>query len=252
MSIKPECQVPVEADTHCHTLASSHAYSTVAELARYAAAKGLKAIAVTDHGPELTDGCHLWHFSSLKSLPPMIEGVRVLHGAEANIQGFDGKIDIPERITRQLDWVIASYHEPVTSPGTADEHTQSYLKLAENPFVDVIGHSGSDKYRYDYEKAIPVFKKYGKLVELNSHSFEARKGAKKNCREIALICKKHLVPVVVNSDAHSCFAVGEVTEAFKMLKEIDFPEDLIVNLKYDRLMEWICRKRKRLSAIPER
>lgn len=39
------------ADLHCHTVASTHAYSTVGELAQAAASQGLSAVACTDHGP---------------------------------------------------------------------------------------------------------------------------------------------------------------------------------------------------------
>ncbi|MBQ6530365.1 MAG: PHP domain-containing protein, partial [Clostridia bacterium] len=38
-------------DTHTHTLASTHAYSTVMENAKYASEIGMEAIAVTDHAP---------------------------------------------------------------------------------------------------------------------------------------------------------------------------------------------------------
>lgn len=41
------------ADTHAHTLASGHAYSTIREMAAAGAAKGLKALAITEHAPEM-------------------------------------------------------------------------------------------------------------------------------------------------------------------------------------------------------
>ena len=34
-------------DTHTHTLASTHAYSTVLEMAKYASEAGMEAIAIT-------------------------------------------------------------------------------------------------------------------------------------------------------------------------------------------------------------
>ena len=37
------------ADLHTHSLASTHAYSTIREMVDSAAEKGLKAIAITDH-----------------------------------------------------------------------------------------------------------------------------------------------------------------------------------------------------------
>lgn len=235
----------LETDTHTHTIASTHAFSTILEMAQFAAKRNIKMIAITDHGPAIPDGAHAWHFGSMRTLPPYIEGVRVLHGVEANILDYKGSLDISERYQKELDWVIASYHDPCCAPGTVEQHTASYLKVAENPYVDVIGHSGTEEYRYDYEKVIPVFKENGKLVEINSHSFSTRKGADENCRNIALLCKKYSVPIVVNSDAHSCFVLGDLGEAMTMLDEIGFPKELIVNRTQESLAGWIYQKRGR-------
>lgn len=201
-------RVTLETDTHMHTIASTHAYSTVLEMADYAAQKGLRAIVISDHGPAMEDGPHPWHFGNLRCLPPYIKGVRVLHGVEANIMDYEGNVDIEPRYQEELDWVIASFHDDVTRPGTVRDHTAAYLGLSQNPFVDVIGHSGTQAFAYDYAKLIPVFKANGKLVEINSHSVTARPGSEKNCREIARLCMEYRVPVVVNSDAHCCFEVG--------------------------------------------
>lgn len=38
------------ADTHSHTLASGHAYSTIREMVRAAFEKGMEAFAITEHG----------------------------------------------------------------------------------------------------------------------------------------------------------------------------------------------------------
>ncbi|MDR3552438.1 MAG: phosphatase [Clostridia bacterium] len=235
----------VKTDLHCHTIASAHAFSTVLELAQYAAKKGLEAIAVTDHGPAIPDGAHLWHFGNQRCLPPYIHGVRVLHGAETNIIDFEGNVDLPADILKKLDWVIASFHAPVINPGTPEQHTQAYLRLAENPLIDVIGHSGDGKFAYDYEKVLPVFKNNHKLVEINSHSFLARPGSQRNCREIALLCKRFSVPVVVDSDAHVCFEVGMLGAACELLEDIDFPQDLIMNLTLARIAGWLKSHRGR-------
>jgi putative hydrolase len=232
-----------ETDMHTHTVASTHAFCTVLEMANYAAQTGMKAIAVTDHGPALPDGAHIWHFNGMRKIPERIAGVRVYRGAEANIIGFDGSLDIPDDILRSLEWVIVSFHAPACAPGSEQDHTAAYLRLADNPLVDVIGHSGTGEFKYDYEKVIPVFGRKNKLVEINSHSFAVRKGAPENCRDIALLCKKYRVPIVVNSDSHICYTLGDLHEAFEMLGAIDFPPELIVNLTYARVDEWIRRKK---------
>lgn len=241
---------PIKTDLHCHTVASTHAYSTVLELAEYAAKAGLEAIAVTDHGPALPDGAHLWHFGNQRCFPETIRGVRVLRGAEANILNFEGEIDIPSNVCARLDWVVASFHNPVAAPGTVEQNTSAYLKLADNPDVDVIGHSGTEDYRYDYERVLPVFREKHKLVEINSHSFEARPGAPENCREIALLCKKYRVPVTVDSDAHIAFDVGSLGNAVSMLRSIDFPEELVVNRSLSSLAAWLRENRGREILKP--
>ena len=50
---------------------------------------------------------------------------------------------------------------------------------------------------------------------------------------------KHSVPVVVNSDAHSSFQVGRVDNVITFLKELDFPEELIVNANVDRFKKYL-------------
>ena len=75
----------IVADLHTHTIASTHAYSTVYEMVRCAKAKGLIAIGITDHGPDMKDGPHEWHFSNLNIIPREIDGVAVIRGIEFNI-----------------------------------------------------------------------------------------------------------------------------------------------------------------------
>ena len=43
----------IELDTHTHTLASGHAYSTISEMIDAAAQKGLKLLGITEHAPAM-------------------------------------------------------------------------------------------------------------------------------------------------------------------------------------------------------
>ena len=54
-----------------------------------------------------------------------------------------------------------------------------------------------------------------------------------------LLCKKYRVSVIINSDSHFCTQIGNVDLALSMLREIDFPEDLIINADKDRFKEYI-------------
>lgn len=227
------------ADMHCHTIGSSHAYSTIMENINYAKKSGLYAIAITDHSGFMPEPPAKWFFKNLKIIPKIIDGIRVLRGIEANVLNVSGDLDIPDEIEKPFNWVIASIHSHVYDGNNAQDCTQTWLNVAKNPYVNVIGHSGLPEYKYDYEKVIPEFGKNGKLVEINNHCFTQRPRAIPNLKEIARVCKKHEVKVVVNSDAHFCTQIGVFNEALKLLHEVNFPEELVVNSNQERLNKYL-------------
>ncbi|MEF2919080.1 MAG: phosphatase [Acutalibacteraceae bacterium] len=222
----------IVADTHTHTLASTHAYSTAQEMIKSASEKGLYAIALTDHGYNMPGSPKKgeWFFECLGAIPAYLYDVRVLKGVEANVSDYKGGLDMPTETLNTLEWVVASMHSlTINGKPNYEKCTNAWLKIAENPFVNVIGHSGADYFKFDYEKVIPVFGKNGKLVEINGNTFRAKKGFMSNCVEIAKICMKTNTRIIVNSDAHFSTAVADVDDAMKMLEDINFPKRLIVN-----------------------
>lgn len=229
----------IVADLHCHTTASVHAYSSLRENINAALQKNLQVLAITDHGTGCADSPSLNYFDNLTSLPGQVSGLRLLRGVEANIMDYEGNLDMPGWVLKKLDLVIASFHTACTDPGSVEEHTRAYLEVARNPQVHIIGHSGSAEYVYDYEKVIPVFKEYHKVVEINAHTFICREKSIENCKKIAGLCKKYRVPVAVNSDAHSEFEVGTCDRAFAMLEEMQFSEELIVNTSMERTKKYL-------------
>ena len=64
----------IAIDTHTHSVASGHAYSTVYELAMGARRRRLKGFVLTDHGPALPGGTQLYFFGNLRVLPDRIAG----------------------------------------------------------------------------------------------------------------------------------------------------------------------------------
>jgi putative hydrolase len=227
--LKPCSEFNVVADLHCHTLASSHAYSTITELAKAAAERGLVAIGCTDHGVAMPGSPHPWYFGNLKDLPDKIEGVRVLQGVEANVVDFDGRLDMDNGILKRLELVIASMHGGLMPKGSVEQCTNAWLGVVNNPHVDIIGHSGEPAFAYDYETVLTAVKQNGKVVELNEHSFNARPQSINNCIRIAKLCKDLGVFVSVNSDSHFHDTVGKFERWKQILSDIDFPCELIIN-----------------------
>lgn len=223
------------ADLHTHTIASGHAYATISEMARAAANVGLYALGITDHGPKMPGSAHSWYFHNLKTLPESLYGVRLLQGCELNIVDKEGNVDLEEEAVGQLQWVIASMHESCLEPG---ECTQTWLKVLENPYIDVMGHSGNGNYPFDLDVVIRRAAQLGKVVEINDSSFMVRKGSVENCIKIALKCKEYGTKIVVNSDAHMTDRVGQHGVALKMLKEIEIPDELVINSSVENLKKY--------------
>lgn len=226
----------IKTDLHTHTVANTHAYSTVTENAVYASKNGIEAIAVTDHGPSMPDGAHRWHFLNSVILPRTIEGVKILRGAEVNILSSDGKLDLSDEYMQSLDWVIVSYHAPACpDTGSFSERTQTYIDLLANPQIDMLGHCGAPQFDFDIPAVIDAAKAYGKVIEINENTFNIRSANVPVCREIALECAKKGVKISVDSDAHFYTHIGKFDKALAMLEEISFPEDLVVNAEWTRL-----------------
>ena len=226
------------ADLHTHTLCATHAYNTFNEMAVAAKEIGYCALAVTDHAPAMPDAPHSWHFSNWSAMPHVINDVVMLYGAEANLMDTKGGLDMPESQLKDQDWVVASIHSSCM-PGllTRKEANRLWLAVAENPYVDIIGHSEQENYRYDYDLVTKAFAKNHKVVELNGNSFNVRKDGIPNMRALLAACLQSGCHIAVDSDAHSTHQLKHgLTALYAMLEEMNFPQELIVNATRENLV----------------
>ncbi|TDT63726.1 phosphatase [Fonticella tunisiensis] len=232
-------------DTHTHTVASGHAYSTLIENCLEASKKGMKLIAMTDHGPAMPGGAHEFHFGNLKVIPESIHGVEVLRGVEANIIDFDGNLDLPDERIIKLDIVIASLHDVCIKPGSKRDNTKALIGAMRKGFVDIIAHPGNPSFEIDAEEVLKAAKEYNVLVEINNSSFTgSRAGSYENCRRIAEICAKENVFITIGSDAHICYSIGEFQKAEELIKEAGIMDEYIINTDPDKIKNYLRSKGK--------
>ena len=236
-------------DTHTHTLSSGHAYSTIQELARGASDNGVEMFAVTDHGPALEGAPTLLHFWNLKVIPEKIFGVRVIKGAEVNISDYSGKCDIPDAILEKLDFAIASFHDIVIKPSTMEEHTYAMEAVLANPYIDAVAHPGNPIFQVDIERVVRAAAKYGKLIEINNHSFSVRHGSDENCLKFAGKCKQYGVRIICGSDAHFSFDVGKLDRVEALLKEADIPDELVLCSSAARFEAYLEERKARIWSM---
>lgn len=235
-------------DTHCHTISSGHAYSTISEIAEIAGEKGLKLIAMTDHGPAMPGGPHIFHIGNQRIIPDYIKGVRVLKGVEANIMDCDGGLDLPDNYLKKLEIVIASFHDVCISPGSVEENTRALVSAMRNPYVDIIAHPGNPYYPIDVDRLIQCAYDTGKLIEINNSSFiGSRRGSAENCRNIAAKAKEKGVVLTAGSDCHICYDVGKFNKVEEIFRKIAMPEELIINTDPQKLIDYLNKRGRKVN-----
>ncbi len=229
-------------DLHTHTIASVHAYSTLTEMIRAAADRGLELYGCSDHGPAMEGTLGAHYFINFKVIPRELFGIKVVMGAELNILNPSGTVDLSERTLEKLDYAIASIHPTCYTGKTTSENTSAYLAAIENPYVQIIGHPDDGRFPADYESLAAAAAEHGKLLEINNSSLSPksfRKNSRENCIAILEQCRRYQTHIIVNSDAHFYCEVGGHELAMNLLKEVDFPENLVVNTSLKKAAEFL-------------
>lgn len=237
-------------DVHTHTLASGHAYNTMAEMACAAGRKGLQMLGITEHAVEMPGTCCTFYFENLKMVDrdkyKDCYGVELLLGTELNILDYQGTIDMEERTLKKMDVTIASIHPPCYKSGTKEENTNAYLCAIKNHYVNIIGHPDDGRFKPDYRAVVQAAKEYKVLLELNNNSLDPRcfrQNGRENMLELLKYCKEYQAPVIIGSDAHVDDLVGAHEFVEALLKETEFPEELVVNRSVEELKKYVNRYR---------
>lgn len=219
-------------DLHTHTMESGHGYSTLRENIEAAKAAGLKYLGLSEHGPSMPGGPHVFFFANYRVIPREYDGLRLFCGIEANIRDYEGHLDIDEALQSKMDYIIASLHTPCVKPGTAEENTRACIRAMKNPYVKILGHPDDARFPLDYDMLVQAAGEEGVALEVNNASLNpegARVGGRENITKLLNTCKKYRVPVLLGSDSHICYTIGKFDNAISLIKKLQFPEELILN-----------------------
>ena len=229
-------------DIHTHTVASGHAFSTIQEMVRTAADRGLQILGITEHGPGIPGTCDPLYFRNTNVVPRQMYGVRLLLGAELNILDTTGRLDLDESYLRLMDIRIAGIHSLCWQGGTREENTEGMIAAIRNPWVNIISHPGDGTADLDFEPIVLAARESHTLLEINNSSLNPQRAKAKavpNNLEILRLCKHHEVPVILGSDAHISFSIADYERIYPLLEQTDFPPELIVNDKPDFFFEYL-------------
>ena len=237
------------ADYHTHT-PYSHGKNTVMENALAAKAKGLKAVAITDHGFN-----HVLFGLRRKRLPSLrreIEeaaeatGLNVLMGMESNLISLDGRTDMRESDLEYFDIYLCGIHEIVLysnfssaktlmaanyfasargkrpSERVIELTTAAYINAIKNNPIDILTHIN---YRCfcNVKEVAKACADYGTYIELNTKKSHV---TAEEVAEMASVGARF----VIDSDAHSTDRVGDTALAEQLLAFDGAPLDRIDNI----------------------
>lgn len=238
----------IKVDTHSHTLVSGHAYSTIREMAEMAKEHGMEAIFFTEHAPDMPGTCCQYYFENYRILPRERYGIRTYYGVELNILDTAGTVDLPEDYLEKMDLTVASIHTTCfRGKRTVEEVTEAVVNAMKNPYINVIGHPDDSRFPVDYQKLVRMAKETGTLLEVNNTSMRKennRVNARENIKTMLKYCKQYGVPVTTGSDAHVDLDAGRLHYVEEILKECDFPEELVVTTSLEKLKPYMNRYKK--------
>lgn len=216
----------IEVDTHTHTNATGHAFSSLLENVKEAKRKNLKGICITDHGPARPDSPSIEYFKMLASryLPSEIDGVRIFTGVELNIISDDGDVDLPDSILKNLDFNIIAFHNQTPySSNSIIKNTKSMIKTLEKKYIKGVAHPGDPYFPYEInlEDVVKAAANLGKFLELNNNVLKRGERWINYYKEMLYLCEKYNVNIFISSDAHFSYYIGDFSVAFEVIKEFN-------------------------------
>jgi DNA polymerase (family 10) len=132
----------IRGDLHCHTTWSD-GRASVEAMARAALARGYDYVAICDHTPAvgavpgLTGDDLRRQAEEIAAANEILAPFRVLRGIECDILP-DGRLDLPDDVLAELDWVQASVHGGQRMPRR--EMTKRVEEALRNPHVRCLSH----------------------------------------------------------------------------------------------------------------
>jgi DNA polymerase (family 10) len=174
-------------------------------MAEKAKSIGYEYVGISDHAGKLPIANSMNERQILKQSKEIkklrVPGIKILHGAEVNILD-DGRIDVHNRVLRELDFVLASIHAKFSLPKR--QMTDRVIRAMDNPYVNIIGHPTGRKvlkkpgFELDWPRIFEASKRTNTYLEINAYperldlsDVDAMKALRSDCK------------LIVNTDAHS-------------------------------------------------
>jgi DNA polymerase (family X) len=203
----------IRGDLHCHTTWSD-GRAGVEEMGRAARERGYDYVAICDHTPAvgavpgLTADDVRRQGEEIAAANERLAPFRVLRGIECDILP-DGRLDLPDDVLAELDWVQASVHGGQRMPRA--EMTRRVEEALRNPHVRCLSHPTGriidrrPENALDLERVFEVALERGVALEVNGLAPRLDLSGEHVREAIAAG-----VPIVCSTDAHSVLGLANM------------------------------------------
>jgi len=204
----------IRGDLHCHTTWSD-GRASVEEMGRAARERGYEYLAICDHTPAvgavrgLTADDVRRQADEIAAANELLAPFRVLRGIECDILP-DGRLDLPNDVLAELDWVQASVHGGQRMPRR--ELTKRVEEALRNPHVRCLSHpkgriiNRRPENALDLERVFEIALEEGVALEVNG--LPDRLDLRGEHVRDAIAAG---VEIVCSTDAHSVRGLGNMT-----------------------------------------
>jgi DNA polymerase (family 10) len=195
----------IKGDLHVHSKWSDGT-SSIEEIAQAAQKRGYQYVAICDHSKSLRIAHGLDESRLMKQMEEIdrinekTRNFQILKGTEVDIL-TDGKLDLPEKILKKLDFVVAAIHSGFKQD--KGKMTKRIVRALESPYIHILAHPSGrllgarDPYEVEIDELMEAAQKYGKALEINAY-FERLDLDDIHCRK----AKEMGVRVGIGTDSH--------------------------------------------------
>lgn len=234
----------VAADYHTHTI-YSHGMGTIEENVKAAINKGLKVVAITDHGPGYVEcGIKKEDYKKMREQVDRLKEkyygvIDILLGIEANVMDVKGRLDVDDDILKHSDILLAGFHFDIVYREFLEEvrskmnrfgnikykidrnlyneileiNTKAIARAMKTYDIDIITHP-NDKQPIDILRVAQVAANTNTAFEINNFHRHP------NLCDLKEAMMVQNLEFVISSDAHRPKDVGNFSRALKLLNAL--------------------------------
>ncbi len=235
----------IKGDIHVHSKYSDGA-NTIEEIAKEAEKLGYEWIIICDHSQsvKIAGGVSIKDIykkiEEVRSFNSKHKGTKVLCGQEVDILS-DGKLDYPDEILKELDFVIVAVHSGFKQ--SEQQVTERIIKAFQNKYVHAFAHPTGrllgkrEPYSVNLEKVLESAKEYNIFIEINAYP--------ERLELTDIYCKKAKevgIKMAIGTDAHNINQLGFISLGVDVARRGWLQKKDVINcLSYSELTKTLKR-----------